>query len=452
MSGQGAGETGRHGGESDRIERIPACRRADTAGDTQHAALRVVMLTSSYPLAPGDMTAPFIEAIAHALAARGHDIHVVLPDHPRLDRDLLADGVRLHPFAVAPVRAWGRAWGYAGSLAGDVALTKGAVAIAPLALAGAARAVRRVAREARADLVHAHWVIPNGPPAAVAARRAGLPLVVSLHGSDVFVAEQLRLAGRAAAWAFRTAGAVTACSGDLAARAVRLGARAAATTVVPYGVDGDQFRPVDDETRAAVRAWFGLPPETPLLLCAGRLVYKKGFAVAVAAFARLAAAHPAARLVIAGDGPLGGALRAQARALGVAERVLFAGRVERHRHPRLVAAADVYLLPSVHDHRGNVDGLPNALLDALAAGCAVVASDVAGVRLALRDGETGLLVPEGDADALAGAADALLRDPARRARLGAAARADVTARLTWAQTAAAYEAAYFHAMHGTEEG
>jgi phosphatidylinositol alpha-1,6-mannosyltransferase len=410
--------------------------------------LRVVMLTSSYPLFAGDMTAPFIEEIAIAVAARGHEVHVVLPNHPRLNRSDMDKGVHLHPFAVAPRRSWGAAWGYAGSLAGDVALTKGAIAVAPLALASAARALNRVMRAVSADVVQAHWVIPNGPPAALIARRRRVPLVISLHGSDVFVAEQVRLARGAARWAFGAADAVTACSGDLADRAVRLGADAGRTTVVPYGVHADQFTPVDDATRAAVRGWYGLPPETPLLLCAGRLVYKKGFAVAVDAFARIAAAQPAARLVLAGDGPLESDLRAQAARLGIAERVIFAGRVDRARHPLLVGACDVYLLPSVHDHRGNVDGLPNALLDALAAGCAVIASDVAGVGLAVRDGETGMLVPEQRADALADALRALLNDPARCTRLGAAARADVTSRLTWERTAAAFERVYDDARSG----
>jgi len=407
--------------------------------------LRVVMLTSSYPLFAGDMTAPFIEEIAAGIAARGHEVHVVLPNHPRLDRPMTEHGVHLHPFAVSPVRSWGAAWGYAGSLAGDVVLTKGAVAIAPFALAAAVWAVRRVVRDVDADIVQAHWVIPNGPPAALVARRTRTPLVVSLHGSDVFVAERVLPARRAAEWAFAEASAVTACSCDLADRAVYLGADATGTTVVPYGVNADQFKPVDEATRAAVRGWYGLPPTTPLLLCAGRLVYKKGFAVAVDAFARIADAVPTARLVIAGDGPLDSELRAQAARLGIGERVIFAGRVDRARHPLLVGACDVYLLPSVHDHRGNVDGLPNALLDALAAGCAVIASDVAGVGLAVRDGETGVLVPEQRAEPLAGAILALLNDPVRRARLGAAARVDVTTRLTWARTAMAFEQVFFAA-------
>lgn len=407
---------------------------------------RIVMLTSSYPLYEGDATAPFIEEIAAGLAARGHAVHVVLPAHPRLQRGKEARGVHLHPFAAAPVAPWAAAWGYAGSLAGDVSLTKAAIAVAPFALVSAARAVRTVARRVGADIVHAHWVIPNGPPVAFAARQMHTPFVVSLHGSDVFIAERFRAVGRAARWAFAGAAAVSACSGDLATRAVRLGAHAETTRVIPYGVDGAQFHPADAQTRTEARAWLGLPPETPLVLCSGRLVHKKGFAVAIAAFAQIADDFPGAHLAIAGNGPLEGDLRAQAARLSVADRVVLVGRMDRDRFPSLVGACDVYLLPSVHDHRGNVDGLPNALLDALAAGRPVIASAVAGVALAVRDGETGVLVPEGDAPALATALAALLRDRARRATLGTAARRDVTTRLTWTHTTDAFESLYATAL------
>ncbi len=217
------------------------------------------MLTSSYPLYEGDMTAPFIEEIAAGVAARGHEVHVVLPDHPRLRRSGIVRGVHLHPFAVAPVRSWGAAWGYAGSLAGDVAVTKGAVAIAPLALTNATRAVRRVARQVRPDILHAHWVIPNGPPVAVVARRRQMPLV------DQPARLGCLRRGAPAARAPRRAMGVPRCRRcDGLLRRSRHAARSASARApdaddasCPYGVDAAQFKPVSDETRAAVRSWFG---------------------------------------------------------------------------------------------------------------------------------------------------------------------------------------------------
>jgi glycosyltransferase involved in cell wall biosynthesis len=99
----------------------------------------------------------------------------------------------------------------------------------------------RVAQKRRATVMHGHWVVPGGTIAAAA--RPKLPLVVSLHGSDVFVAERHGAVGAVARRVFRRAGYVTACSDDLAQRAVRLGADPARLEVVPYGVDLARFRP-----------------------------------------------------------------------------------------------------------------------------------------------------------------------------------------------------------------
>jgi glycosyltransferase involved in cell wall biosynthesis len=283
-------------------------------------------------------------------------------------------------------------------------------------------------------------VIPNGPPAALAAAALGRPLVVGLHGSDVYLAERGGPVGAAARWAFRRAAAVTACSPDLAERALALGADPERLSVVPYGVDPAVFRP-DPAARALIRARLGLPEGAPLLLGLGRMVYKKGFRHAIAALARLDPAHGAV-LALAGDGDVRAELERQARAAGVADRVRFPGGVARAETPAWFAAADLFLLPSVHDQAGNVDGLPNTLLEALASGCPVVASDLAGVRLVVADDQEGLIVPEGDEAALAAAIERLLVDPASRRRLGAAARQRAVTELTWARCVDGLLAAY----------
>ena len=176
-----------------------------------NAAQRVVMVATSYPRFPGDTVGTFLEPIAQGLAARGHEIHLVLPWHPRWQRGARDGGVQFHLFKYAPVRAL-NVFGYAGSLEADVRLRASAIAAAPLALAAACRAAWAVARRVNATIVHGHWVVPGGAIAGLAA--GARPLVVSLHGSDVFVSERHALAGRAARWTFRRAAQVTACPSD----------------------------------------------------------------------------------------------------------------------------------------------------------------------------------------------------------------------------------------------
>jgi glycosyltransferase involved in cell wall biosynthesis len=405
------------------------------------------MLTTSYPLYPGDTTAPFIEELAAHIAAEGHEVEVALPEHPLLRRGARERGVGLHPFRYAPGVRRLQVWGYAASMTGDVGLKREAYAAAPLALAASVAAATRLVRRYRPDMLVAHWVIPNGPPALLAARLGGVPLAVGLHGSDVFLAERKKPIGDRAREVFRAAAAVTACSPDLAERAMRLGALPAETVTIPYGVDHERFRPADHAAREAMRQELGLRPGERLVLAGGRLVHKKGLDVAIDAFATDAvrAAGPA-RLVLFGYGDLLETLQAQVARLGLADRVLFTGRVERDRVPALYAAADLFLLPSVHDHAGNVDGLPNTLLEAMATGLPIVASDVVGVPTVIDSGIEGVLVPEGDAAALGAAVGDLLGNPARAAALGRSARVRVERELTWPQIARRYLAVYREAI------
>ncbi len=407
----------------------------------------VVMLTTSYPRFPGDGVGTFMEPIARGVAARGHEVHVVAPWHPLIRRSDDRD-VRFHFFRYAPIRAL-NVFGYAAALKADVALRPTAYLAAPLALAAGWHAVRRVARETCATVLHAHWVIPAGVMAA--ASGVGLPLVVSLHGSDVFVAEAHGLARRAARFAFRRAGWVTACNEDLRRRAINIGADPERLTVVPYGVDGERFKP-NSETRDRVRAFHGLDDNDRVVVAAGRLVRKKGFEYLIEAVGLLAARWPTLTLVIAGSGDLEDELRDQATALGIAIQVRFEGAVTQPQVAEWLAAADVAVLPSVRDDSGNVDGLPNIVLEALVSGTPVVATPAGGIATVAVDGETALVVPERDAAALARALERLLAEPDRGRALGRSARDTVRRTHDWSHVAERFEESYERAAAVTVSG
>jgi glycosyltransferase involved in cell wall biosynthesis len=396
------------------------------------------MVTTSYPRFPGDSVGTFMEPIAKGVAARGHEVHIVAPWHPLVTRKPIEDDVRFHFYKYAPLRSL-NVFGYAAAMKADVSLKSAAFLAAPLAIAAGWRAARKVARRHRATIMHGHWVIPGGVTAAAAA--PDVPLVISLHGSDVYVAERLRAAGMAASAAFRRAGFVTACSADLASRAVALGADSSRLAVVPYGVDPTRFRP-DRAASTRVRRELQVPADVPLVAAAGRLVRKKGFEYLIEAFVQV----PHGVLALAGGGTLEHELRARAASAGLGDRIRFLGDRSQDDVAALFAAADLIATPSVRDASGNVDGLPNAVMEALASGTALVTTTAGGIGSVVEDERTALVVPEGDASRLAAAINRGLADPALRERVGTAARELMKTRFGWGRTAEQFESAYEHAL------
>ena len=403
----------------------------------------VVMLTSSYPRFPGDGIGTFVEPIAHGVAGLGHEVHVVAPWHPLVRRPRREDDVHFHFFKYAPISSL-HAFGYATALRADVSLRPTAYLAAPLALAASWRAVRHVARETGASMLHAHWVVPSGFMAALGA--SGLPLVVSLHGSDVFLAEANRMVRAGARYAFKRAGWITACSEDLRQRAVGLGADTSKTEVIPYGVDADRFRPNPD-ARAKIRGENGAAADDPVLVTVGRLVRKKGFEYLIDAVSTLAERWPRLSLFVVGHGDLDAELRQRAAASGVGDRVVFLGALPQREVAEWLSAADIAVVPSVRDDAGNVDGLPNVLLESLASGTPVVTTSAGGIGSVVVDGQTARLVPERDAAALAATVEQLLDQPEVAAKLGEAARAEMCRSHAWGHVAERFAETYDIAVH-----
>jgi len=334
--------------------------------------VRVAVLTTSYPRAPGDAAGRFVaEAVDH-VRATGVEVDVVSP---------------------ASFRHFGIAYGH--GVLGNLRAQPWRAALLPAMLASFARAAQRAAR--RCDLVHAHW-LPSGA-VALATKR---PFVLQLWGSDVELAWRSPSLARAV---LRRARLVICPSQALAEQARLLGAER--IRVIPGGVDvpdsvGDEASP-------------------PGVLFAGRLSPEKGILELVEA----ARGFP---LVVAGDGPLRGAVPA---ALGF---------VPHDELPALYARAAVVACPS---HR---EGFGVVCAEAMAHARPVVASAVGGYLDLVVDGRTGVLVPPRDVPALRAALERLLRDPELRRELGAAGRARVSELCGWDRVTAATIAAYEEAL------
>jgi glycosyltransferase involved in cell wall biosynthesis len=320
-------------------------------------------------------------------------------------------------------------------MAGGSAIRKPLYLLAPVVAASAVRAARKILAGGGFDVVHAHWVVPNGPIGRLAA--GATPLVVSMHGSDVAVSERSRAFGRVARWTFERAAAVTAPSRDLLSRARELGAREP-LELVPYGADEVAVSP---EAAPALRSRLGVAADDVLVVGLGRLVPVKGFDYLVQALAEASSEDPRLRLVLVGDGSERRALADRATSLRVADRVQLVGEVAHDAVPTFLAAADVVAVPSIR-FEGLVDGLPNVALEAMAAGKPLVATRVGGLPELVQDGRNGVLVEERSATELASALLRLAGDADLRARLGAAARDEIRTERSWVTVACRFVEIY----------
>ncbi len=370
----------------------------------------------------------------------GDRVTVLTPHAPGVRPAWQDDGVEVESFRYAPESQ--EVLGYSRSLSADETVRLRAGLVAPLYALAARRTLRRRLETDAYDLLHAHWVVPNGLVARPLARR--VPVAVGLHGSDVFLAERPLVRSLVAGALGRTT-LLTGCSPELVERVCALGFERERARVIPYGVDIEQFSP-DYERRQIWRDKLGIPAGAVMAVSVGRMVTKKGYQVLLQALPALMDEHPELHVVLAGGGDRLEEFRRAAAAWQ--ERVHFPGAVLRDTLPDLYRAADLFVLPAVHDPRGNVDGLPNVILEAMASGLPVLASEISGIPLAIEHGQEGLLVPEQQAEKLAQALQDLMRDPEARQRMGEAARHKAEQELTWKAIAARYRAAYEEALAG----
>jgi glycosyltransferase involved in cell wall biosynthesis len=267
----------------------------------------------------------------------------------------------------------------------------------------------RMFAEMQVDVVHCHDVYTNWF-AGLAARLAGRPLLTSKR----WVAGHRRHL-QLSRVAYRLSTRVLANSDAVGrTRVAADGVARDRVVVVPNFVEDEAFAPVSPEAVRATRAAWQVPEGGPVIGCVARLRGEKGQATVLRAAARLRRRWPELVVLLVGDGPQEASLRALAEEVGLADRVCFAGH--RPNRPNPHGLFDVSVLASDHE------GFPNTLVEAMAAARPVVASNVGGVPDAVRDEETGLLVPPGDPAALAAALERVLADPAWAARLGARGR------------------------------
>ncbi|MEI6373318.1 MAG: glycosyltransferase family 4 protein [Actinomycetes bacterium] len=378
--------------------------------------LRILHISWEFPPVMYGGLGAHVVAIATEQARAGHDVTVLTQHGTDTPDDEVINGVRL-------VRAREMGEPQERTFAN----------LLPW-VASMQRAMNRQGRELldawNPAVVHGHdWVV-----AAVAmtlSRHAQVPLIATVHATEAgrhdgwIVGPLSQTVHRRERRLVGAADAIIVCSGAMRDEVTAaLGPFDAAVTVVPNGVDLDVWRATEAGC-AAARARVGVDSTTPLIIYSGRLAHEKGVGTLVDAMPAVLAHISAARLVIAGRGPLDAALRARVSELHLDAAVSFTGFLPEHELRPLVAAADCAVIPSLYEPFGMV------ALEAGALSTAVVASREGGLMEIITDGVTGLLVTPGQAAPLASAIARLLSDSDFARQLGDAAARDVAIRYSW---------------------
>jgi glycosyltransferase involved in cell wall biosynthesis len=261
--------------------------------------------------------------------------------------------------------------------------------------------LRRLQAESNFDHIDAHYFYPDGVAAALLGKALGKPVVITPRGTDVNLIPAYALPRRMIRWAAESAAHLIAVSRALKEALVALGIPEEKITVLRNGVDLAMFRPLD---RISIRAKLGL--EGPVLLSVGHLIERKGHDLVIRALLSL----PQHKLLICGTGPERAALGGLAKDIGVENRVRFLGQIAHDRLAEIYGAADALVLAS------NREGWPNVLLEAMACGTPVIASNIWGNPEIVARREAGILMRERSAAGVAEAVRELFSDlPAREA-------------------------------------
>lgn len=381
---------------------------------------RILVLTSTFPRWPGDSEPRFVHDLCRRLAEAG-EVCVLTPHAAGAACDEEIDGVRVIRFRYGPA-AWEKL-AYEGGIMANLRRTPWLYLMVPSFLLAQWWYLRRSLRCWRPDVVHAHWIVPQGLVLAALASSGVRPRAVcTVHGSDVS-ALRGSLWRNLRRWVVSRCDRVIAVSESLRAGLHGEGCPVAKLDVIPMGVDlNGLFEP-------------GAQPRQDMsLLFVGRLVPGKGVDFLIRALALLAEHHPQVTLTLVGTGPEADRLAVLARDLGVLAHVRFSGTLP---HPQLADCyrkASLLVLPSLEEGFGLV------LVEAMGCGCPVVASDLPSLRDLVEEGKSGRLFRRADIADMARVIGELLADPQTACKLAEEARRRVKLRYDWDVVARRYSA------------
>ena len=385
---------------------------------TQSKRKNLLVVTSTFPRWEGDKEPPFVFELCRQLKAH-YDIYVLAPHAPgsATEEQLAGLNVTRFRYFLSP---WENL-AYQGGILERLKQNSWRYGLVPFFVLAEFFALIRLQSRHQVDLIHAHWLFPQGLIAVLACMfmKSPSPLLCTSHGGDLYGLKGV-LFNRVNRFVLTHSSEVSVVSRAMRKEVIRLVNGYAKLRVIPMGVDlQNQFVPPPGR------------PEKGSLLFVGRLVQKKGVRYLIEAIPHILKKHPYIKLRIAGDGPEKPALMRQVSELRADNRVQFLGAVENRSLPALYQSSDVVIFPSVIADDGDQEGFGLVLVEALGCECAVVVTDLPAMQDIITDGKTGLVVAQKNVQEIAEKVAYLLDNPSLGRSLGKKGRQYVLERYDW---------------------
>jgi len=400
---------------------------------SEQQRFKILFLTSSYPRDHEDTASVFLRYLAEHLADRGLEIHVLAPADGT-SGTIVEGKVTVHRFQYFFPHL--QALAYGSGIMPNLKQSPWLWLQVPFFVMALAHSLLRVIRREQIDLLHAHWILPQGLVGVVGKYLRHVPLLTTVHGADAFtlrgkLASALKrfVVAQSDAWTTNT---------PATSHAIDPSPSVPPAHVIPMGVDTALFA---SGNPAGLRQQ--LPEYEFLLLFVGRLVEKKGCRAVLEALTLLPIdLRSRTTLWIVGDGDQRSLLEQTTRDLGLAPKVRFWGAISNQCLPQFYAAADLFVAPSIEAASGDTEGQGVVILEAFAGRACVLTTRVGGIDAVVRDNVTGALVPPNRPRELALAMEKLLNDHDLRARLVENAFKEVKERYDWKRMAGEFERLY----------
>lgn len=410
-----------------------AWQMQESTGTSEAKKLRVLMTASTLPRWPGDSEPAFVLQLAESLASE-FDVTIIAPHCRGALRDEQVGRVKIHRYRYAPI-AW-QNLAYEGGMLQRLGANPLRWLLVPGLVLSQMLSMRRLHRQHGFDLLHVHWIVPQGL-AAMLLKRLGLmhiPALLTAHGGDLFALRRANWLKRAI---LRTMDRISVVSRAMVEVCDSLGLPPQRLFVRSMGVDLQH------------RFGTSLPFEDRSgLVFVGRLVEKKGVEHLIRAFARLTSDFPDETLTIVGDGPLRRRLEGLVAASGAGNLVKFIGAVANEEVPTYLNRARIAVVPSVVASDGDQEGLGLVAVEAMGCGCVVACSDLPALRDVVTDGVTGRVFAAGDDEEMIRTLRELIDDPEGSARLAAAGRDEARRKFDWSSIAREYADHYRQLIRG----